>query len=199
MQNTLLSRKPHQPKPGQVFLEHLVLARARVHEACGPARHALAMMIAGEMAGPVFWVGAQWDPARLHGPGMVRFADPGRFTFIHARRPEDILWTIEEVLRAGIIPLVVGDLAAPPGLTPVRRMHLAGETGAREGRVTPLGLILTPEGGGAGVESRWHMAPDHGPAHSTWKLTRQRARQDPPQSWDVRAQGKGFSLAPPAK
>ncbi len=116
--------------------------------------------------GPVFWVLPDWTPpARPHGPGMVRFLDPpGRVTFVHANRPEDILWTLEEVLRAGVVPpLVVGDLPGPPGLTPpVRRMHLAAEAGGGEALG---GLILTPPEGAAqgGVESRWRMTPDHSP------------------------------------
>ncbi len=196
MHHALLTRAPHRPEQAQVFLDRLSLARARVHELCGPARHRLAALIAGAVAGEVWWVAPAWNPARLHGPGLARLADPGRFVFIQARRAEDILWTLEEVLRAGVIALVVGDLPGPPGLTPVRRMHLAGETGAREGRLAPLGLILTPEGAAQGVESRWHMAPDHGPDRTAWTLTRRRARMAPEQSWQVLPRGRGFGLAP---
>ncbi len=202
MQHSRLSpsftRAPHRPDPGQVFLGRLHLQRARLHEACGPARHTLAMMIAGAMTGPVFWVAPAWNPAQPYGPGMVRFADPGRFTFIHAQRAEDILWTLEEVMRSGVVPLVVGDLPAPPGLTPVRRLNLAGETGPREGRHAPVGLILTPEGAAPGVESRWHMAPDHSEDRQAWKLSRKRARNAPEQSWQIRPRGDGFALAPGA-
>lgn len=198
MHHTPLARTPHRPEQAQFFLDRLSIARTRVHELCGPARHRLAALIAGTMTGEVWWVAPAWSPARLYGPGLAPLADPGRFTFIGARRAEDILWTLEEVLRAGVVPLVVGDLPGPPGLTPVRRMHLAGETGAREGRLAPLGLILTPEGAAQGVESRWHMAPDHSPGREAWRLTRSRARTLPEQSWQVLPRGRGFGLAPGA-
>lgn len=196
MQSALLSRRPHRADPGQPFLGGLHLARARAHEATGPSRHTLAMMIAGAMTGPVFWVAPNWAPAQLYAPGMLRFADPGRFTFIAAPRAEDVLWTLEEVLRSGVVPLVVGDLPAPPGLTAVRRLHLAGETGAREGAVAPIALLLTQGGTAPGVETRWHMTPSHAPGgQESWTLTRARARTAPPRSWTVRPAATGFTLA----
>jgi len=142
----------------------------------------------------VFWIVPGWIPGRLNPEGMLQFADPGRFTFLMPRRPEDLLWCMEEILRSGGVALVVADIPAPPALTPIRRLHLAAETGAVEGKVQPLGLILTPGDGGAqGVESRWHMAGAHG-AHGAeqagWVLSRRRARNAPVKSWAVGA-GKG--------
>ena len=188
------------PNNQQKFLGQLSLARARAHEATGPARRTFAMLLASAMQGPVFWVQPDWQPTRLHGPGMVRFADPGRFTFVRADRPIDILWVLEEVMRAGVVPLVVGDLPAPPGLTPVRRLHLAGEAGRDANGTGPIALMLTPEGNSPGVESRWHMRPAHGPTpeHSGWRLTRNRARMAPEQSWQIRQRGQRFFCeAPP--
>jgi protein ImuA len=103
---------------------------------------------------------------------------------------------MEETLRAGVAPLVLAELTAPPGLTPIRRLHLAAEAGAaaagRDGQAAPLGLVLLPgQGGAPGVESRWHMAP--APSRSLlwsdeagWTLTRLRARLLPPARWQLR-------------
>lgn len=192
----LLARAPHRPDNGQALLGGLSLARARVHEAHGGARQLFALLLARAMAGGVFWIAPAWQGARLYGPGVANLGvDPGRITFVTAGHAMDLLWTLEEVLRSGAVPLVVGELPEPPGLTPMRRMQLAAEAGVARG-AAPIGLILTPEGGAAGAESRWRMAPDHTPGHSRWMLARERARSDPPAAWTVEPGGDGFALAP---
>ncbi|MEO0484273.1 MAG: hypothetical protein AAF092_00020 [Pseudomonadota bacterium] len=182
----LLTRE--RPREGEAppFLGDLRLATSRVHELCGPARRSLALMIAAAMEGPIFWISPAWNVDRLNPDGFSHLVNPGRITFVEPERAPDLLWCCEEVLRTGAVPLMVGDLPAPPALTPVRRLHLAAETGAARG-IAPLGLILTPgDGGAAGVESRWSLAPalpGDGAAH--WTLTRMRARALPPKHWDV--------------
>lgn len=197
---------PEQPLPGGLGL---TLLRGRVHELCGPARTSLAALILGASEGPVIWVSPGWVPERVYPAGLCDFADPGRILFARARRPEDVLWAVEEALRSGAAPMVLADLPAPPALTPVRRLHLACEAGAEaagnRGRLPPLAVLLTPEDGGAqGVESRWHMAP--GPSGSTlmesrslWVMRRLRARMAPPAAWqltrDAGGRVSGESLA----
>lgn len=190
--------------PDQPLIGDLRLARGRLHEFCGPARVTLAAMLMGQITGPVVWVLPGWQAERLYPAGLAEFADPGRVIFARARRPEDILWTMEEALRSGAVPLVVGEVLAPPGLTPVRRMHLAAEAGAERAahadRLAPLGVILTPgQGGAQGVESRWHLRP--APSGSTlierrqaWQLSRLRARMAPVAEWGVTGLGGRLQL-----
>ena len=189
---------PQQPLPGGLGL---TLSRGRVHEICGPARTVLSALILGLSAGPVIWISPGWLPERLYPPGLADYADPGRIIFARARRPEDLLWSMEEALRSGAAPLVLTDLPSPPGLTPVRRLHLACEAGAEaahhRGRLPPLGLILTPaEGGAQGVESRWqmHVAPSGSSLmenRSAWTLRRLRSRMAPPAAWHLQADDAG--------
>ena len=177
-------------RAGVPFLGGLTLAAARAHEACGPARRTLACMAAGRLEGPVIWIVPLHATDRLNPPGVAELMDPGRLIFITPRRFEDVLWSAEEALRAGLIPLVVVDLPGPPALTPVRRLHLAAETGAAEGSTAPVALLLTPGDGGApGVETRWWIAPRHLGDRRAWRLERRRARAAPPMAWALSPDG----------
>lgn len=182
----LLTRSPHRGRPSLQADGPVRLTLARLHEACGRARWRFAALLAAKLDGPVFWIAPGWYPGGPNPEGFCHIADPARFTFLAPRRAEDVLWTMEEALRAGCVPLVVADLPGLPGLTQVRRLHLAAETGAAEGSVAPLGLILTPGTGGApGVESRWQMDPLCHETDTAWALTRLRARTEPVKRWRV--------------
>ncbi|SDI17685.1 ImuA family protein [Lutimaribacter saemankumensis] len=188
-----LSRRPHRAAPTIAPDPQMALATGRLHELCGPARWTCALWIAGALDGPVLWIAPAWSGTQPNPCGMVPWADPKRFLFAAPTRPEDVLWCMEEALRSGAAPLVVADLPGPPGLTPVRRLHLAAEAAAE----APLGLILTPGDGGApGVESRWHMAPAHEGDALRWRLERRRARTLPPQGWNLVEQDGKRGLVP---
>ncbi|WP_298836563.1 hypothetical protein [uncultured Roseobacter sp.] len=185
----LLSRRPARPTASLPLFEDapdLQLAKARVHEACGTARRTMAVWLAARTTGPVIWVSPAWAQDQLNADGLRDWTDPARLIFVRPRRAEDVLWTMEEILRSGAVALAVADLPGLPGLTQVRRMHLAAETGATEGQHAPVGLLLTPgKGGAAGVETRWHLAPDHTAGPDGWLLERLRARTAPWCSWQI--------------
>ena len=176
------------------------LTLARAHEVCGQFRYSFAMMVAQHTQGPVFWVAPEWSTDRLHAEGVTPFFSPGRLIFVSPKRAEDILWCVEEILRSSAVPLVVADLPGLPGLTPVRRLHLAAETGAREGGAAPLALLLTPgAGGAAGIESRWHMGPIPQTGMGNWQLTRMRSRSAAPRRWHVARHEGRYRLTPAAQ
>lgn len=160
-------------RPAIVLARDIALRPGRVHEGCGRSRRVLAAMVAGAVTGPVLWARPQHEVEGLMPAGLRAFFDPARLILVRARTALDLLWTLEEALRSGAVGLAVAELAQPPGLTPVRRLHLAAEAGG--GRVP--GLLLTPDQGGApGVESRWHLAPE---PDGGWLARRLRARMAP--------------------
>lgn len=168
--------------------DHLRLRPGRAHEFCGMARRRLAAMVGGRMTGPVLWIRLCWVPERLNPDGLRPLMDPARLILAEPRDPRDLLWCMEEGLRSGAVPLVVAELPEPPAMTPVRRLHLAAETGMQAAGAAPLGLLLTPgQGGAAGVESRWSLNPAHAPGRAGWRLERLRARMAPPAGWDLAA------------
>ena len=190
MQTTLLTRNQSPKRPALTVLKDIDLDLGRVHECAGRARRVFALMLAARTSGPVLWIAPAYGTDKLNPDGMLRFVDPGRFIFVAPQRAEDLLWAMEEALRSGAAPLVVADMPGFPALTPVRRLHLAAEAGAAQAPRRPLGLLLTPDEGGAqGVETRWVMQPDMVNAlphdHLRWHLARRRARRAPPRDWHI--------------
>jgi protein ImuA len=184
------------------------LARGRAHEVAGAARRTFAAWVAGRLSGPVLWILAGRSPGVLDPEGLCAVFDPGRLVVARARRPAEGLWAAEEALRSGVVPLVVLEAAAPPGLTPVRRLNLAAEA---EGRA-PLCLILSAEGGAAAaVETRWRVEPAPGWARggglgsglgggveggpegglARWRVALLRDKAGPPGSWEAVEDGRG--------
>ncbi|WP_339951978.1 hypothetical protein [uncultured Albimonas sp.] len=193
-----LSPEGTDPQAGP---EAAALTLGRAHEVCGPSAAVFAAMAAARLAaragpGPVLWIRGPRAEGTTNPDGLSAFLDPARLVLAAPRRPEDALWCAEEALRAGAAGLAVVELPGPPGLTAVRRLHLAAEAGAAlaagQGAPPPLALLLTPDPGGAqGVETRWRMspAPSHpgpgGRPEPRWRLELLRARMVRPRRWRV--------------
>lgn len=206
MHHALLDRRPLRATKGPAFLGPLRLTPGRVHHLRGPARRTLALIIARALEGPVFWLRQSAQDGGLRGRGVAALIDPARLVFVQAEKQIDRLWAMEQVLRAGAVPLAVVELSEPPTLTQMRRLQLACEGSGGGG----IGLVLTAEGLAPGAESRWSLTPAHGfvgegagqaagddaaAAQDGWKLSRERARSEPPRDWWVRREGTGFRLA----
>ena len=197
-----LARRAHAAPPALSLWDALALPLSRAHEICGQARRMLALRVAAaarhRTPGPVFWIAPpRADP--LNPDGIAALLPPQALVFVTPTRDADLLWAMEEVLRSGAAPVVIADLPDPPGMTPVRRLHLAAEAGTQEGHFRPLGLLLTPGAGGApGIETRFRAEPCHAAGQSRWRIERLRARMAPPCAWTLEADRLSPAPAGPA-
>ncbi|WP_091303263.1 ImuA family protein [Gemmobacter aquatilis] len=125
----------------------------RVHEAEGRGRRAFALFQAERHPGPLVWI----LPAYVPELPMLRGLPRGVGERLHLFRPvgeTDLLWCIEEALRAAPVSLVIAEPEKPMSLTAGRRLQLAAEAG----RTT--GLMLIREGAGSNAtETRWKCEP----------------------------------------
>src|SRR5438477_12475865 len=84
----------------------------------------IAGLLARLRMGPVLWCVKRPD---LYGPGLLAHGlDPARLVIVTAPRDEDILWAIEEGLRAPGLVAVIGEIGRLP-LVAGRRLPLAAE------------------------------------------------------------------------
>ena len=191
---------PLPPPAPLAPLPQMTLARGRVHELTGPSRTTLAALAAAvaQAEGPVLWLRPGWRSEQLCPQGLrALLPDPGALIVVPCARPVDVLWSLEEALRAGCVALVLAELADAPDLRALRRLHLAaGEGLARNrqaGRVlpAPLGLVMACDSADsriAGVESRWALhplAPTPEARRQRWRLDRLLTRSQPPRDWEI--------------
>ena len=116
---------------------------------------------------------------------------------VHTKNENDLLFATEEVLRSGVSELTVTEFSKIPNSIQMRRLHLAMKLGLEKNiNKTPIGLILTPNKGGAtSIESRWYAS--HLPCwknlktapyeslEQKWSISRLFSRTDPLADWSL--------------
>jgi protein ImuA len=144
--------------------------------------------------GMVLWCLPRLD---LYGPGLAAHGlDPEHLVLVRAPRDAEILWAMEEGLRAPGIAAVVGEVGALPAVAS-RRLQLAAE---RSG-ITALLLRRWRDGGQAARErvlpntavTRWRIAAspsqpprgEPGVGRSRWRTELLRCRGGEPACWEV--------------
>jgi protein ImuA len=144
--------------------------------------------------GVVLWCLPRPD---LYGPGLAAHGlDPGRVVMVQTSRDAEILWAMEEGLRAPGIAAVVGEIGSLP-MVASRRLQLAAE---RSG-ITAFLLRRWREGGQAAREralpnaavTRWRIAAlpscssrgEPGVGRAWWHVELLRCRGGEPASWEM--------------
>ena len=176
------------------LLPQAYLAWNRVHECKGPSKIVFALWLAQKVKGTILWINEAHNQQTLNPDGIYPYVNPAKFLFANIRRREDILWCTEEAMRYAACPLIIVNISSfNPGLTPIRRINLAG--GKTKENVMVILLTSGEYEGVQGVETRWHMAPIHKNINSKrkWRLERLKARMAPPKFWSVSHHSKiGF-------
>lgn len=139
----------------------LHLLKGRVHEVEGRGKDGFALFQAARLAGSVFWIVLAHDRDRPM-PAALPDSVAERLHFIEARNETDLLWSVEEALRARPVSLVIAAPEKPISLTAGRRLQLAAEAGST------TGMMLIQEGRGSNAaETRWKCDPLPSPLDST--------------------------------
>ena len=112
--------------------------------------------------GLIVWCQQGWgsyDLGELYGPGLAAFGiDPTRLLLVNPAREPDMLWALEECVRAGVFTAVVGEIPATSrhfNLRASRRLHLGAED-----TDTPL-ILLRGHGNSlspSAALTRWRVA-----------------------------------------
>lgn len=144
---------------------------------------------------PVLWVRALGDVSeygRLYGHGLARFGlTHERLLTVSLRKPQAVLWTIEEALRSRAVSMVVCDGDHDRfDLTATRRAMLA----AQEGETPCLMVFTRPRDGATAARTRWQVTPAPSipppfdataPGNPAWRLELTRSRGSRPGAWTV--------------
>lgn len=141
-----------------------------MHEAEGSGRRAFALFQALRHPGPLVWIQRAHALHRPLPPGLP--SDVGaRLHLLTPRCETDLLWAVEETLRAAPVGLVIAEPLEPLSLTAGRRLQLA----AKAGRTTALMLVQNGHGSPA-AETRWTCAPApldrHASTGHIWRVTK---------------------------
>ena len=146
----------------------LDLLAARVHEAQGRDRRAFALFQAARTPGALVWV----SPAHIPELPLLAGLPRGVSERLHLFRPTsetDLLWVVEEALRAVPVSLVIAEPQQALSLTAGRRLQLAAEAGQTRGL-----MLIHEDMGSNATETRWACEPVPGPARDStlhdWSL-----------------------------
>lgn len=177
----------------------LTLQPGRAHEVSGAASIVFAALQAGARQGPVVWIDGRRPEGRIDPYGLTPFIDPERLILIDAPSEADVFWAMEECLRSGAAPTVIGAAGRAADLTQSRRLQLAAEAGAAaaETGAAPLAIQITPQSaqntaGSPAAETRWLAEPApswvEGRGRPRWVWTLLKNKRGPLGAWLVEAE-----------
>lgn len=163
------------------------LRRGALHEVEAPpddmAGIGFALALAARAAGgaSILWcqAGLAPDSGLLYGPGLAQFGlSPATLLIARPAKSKEVLWAMEEGLRAGAVAAVIGS-GILPDMVASRRLQLAARAHGRLALVVlPRRIAASP----SSAETRWSVTS--APAGTEpqidlprWRLTLRRCRR----------------------
>ncbi|WP_350335899.1 ImuA family protein [Coralliovum pocilloporae] len=126
----------------------------------------------------------------LYAPGLMRLGLPvHRIVHVLVRKDQQVLWALEEGLRARAFSAVIGE-ADDVGFRETQRLQLAGQNGR-----TPCFLMRTgPSAGASAASARWRIEPQQSlparydtrrPGQPVWQVGLEKIRRGRPGRWKL--------------
>jgi len=186
------------------------LARAALHEVTAPfadpAAGAFVLALLAKLCGKgghFVWCRRRQTASLVgipYGPGLLRFGvRPEQLTLVEVEKSSDVLWAMEESLKAAGLAAVYGE-DITLDLTASRRLQLAAEASGVTAFVhLPPGQHAPP----SAALSRWRVrstaSPPGRPLSSRWDVTLERCRGGSSKHWTVDwdEEALAFHLAAP--
>lgn len=151
---------------------------------------ALSSRLLAQRQGTLLWISLADD---LYAPAAaVAGVSPSRLLRARARRPEDLLWALEQGLQCGGLAGVVGEVAGIDRIA-ARRLQLAAENAERPCFLLQRGRLGEGSTAGSPAVTRWRISvlpsnpalPRQLVGQPRWRLELLRCRGGQPASFEV--------------
>ncbi len=160
----------------------VILQNGRVHEACGTAADAFAVVVAAKLDGPLVWIGRGGQISSLAPTALQAFFDPARLVTAMCESRKQVLWATEQALRCGGVAGVICEMGMGPDLKESRRLQLAAEAGRA------LGLVLIGRAAqSSAAQTRWQCEalPVQDQTGESWRWSLQKNKAGRTGTWHV--------------
>ena len=148
---------PSMPDHYCEFAPSIFLKKKRIHQIFGPARIRMLLFLGQKISGPIFWIKSYNDKIFLHPNAISPWINPNRITYIYAKKQNDKLWIVENIIKDRSSRLVVVNFSNIPNFNSVRRLNLEIKSNDAS-QFYPLCIFFTDtQNDIAGVESRWSV------------------------------------------
>lgn len=155
----------------------------RVHEIMGAGADMFAVASSAQSEADVVWIALGRDLQTLCPAGLEPHLPPDRILLVEAVSRGEILWAMDQALRANGGFTVIADMPNAPSLKESRHLQLAAEQGGG------LGLILLRgHAGTSAAQTRWNCEPLADDAY-TWQWICQKGKNGEAGAWRVHSQG----------